>query len=307
VPAWKVPALAIGMVTLLTAGWVLSGELVRQVPPLTVAAVRTASTFPVLTTLVLIRPAMRVAAGRAIRRWSGLLVLAVLGFLLYYGGTMLAIARIGAPATGIVVGLLPCVTLILGLIAFGEKAGAAKLAGTVVAVGAAVAYALQHGGPTGPHVADRAGTALGVALALAGTVSYALYGYVYRRLMGDLPSLASLPGITGVATMLLLPLAALTPGGWDLTARELLGLIFLGVAFTAPVFLISHELVLVRGPLFTTSAAVCVPFLIRVTEWLFGTATLFGPWEVLLFALAAGGVLIAVRADARRQEVEKPA
>lgn len=297
-PGWLVGLMAAGLVAFLTAGWVLAGELVHDVPPLTVAALRTGSTFVVITILVLAQRSLRRPARVAAGRWPAVLVLAALGFLVYYSATMLGITRIGAPATSIVVGLLPCVTLLIGLAFFHERVGPLRVAGTVLAVAAAAAYGLSHGDPV---QTDRgAGTlAVGVALAAAGTVAYAWYGYHYRRSMGDLPSLASLPAITGAATIGLVPLVWLHPDGWDLTGRQVLGVVLLGVVFTAPVFLLSHELVLVRGPLFTNSVAVCVPFLTRATQWALGVAEPFGPGELVLFALAAGGVLMVVRAGNR--------
>lgn len=298
-PGWLAGLMAVGLVAFLTAGWVLAGELVHDVPPLTVAALRTGSTFVVITLLVLARRPLRRPARVAAGRWPAVLVLAGLGFLIYYSATMLGITRIGAPATSIVVGLLPCVTLLLGLAFFHERAGALRIAGTVLAVAAAATYGLSHGDPI---QTDRgaATLAVGVALAAVGTVAYSWYGYHYRRTMGDLPSLASLPAITGAATVGLIPLVWLHPDGWELTGRQVLGVVVLGVVFTAPVFLLSHELVLVRGPLFTNSVAVCVPFLTRGAQWVLGVAEPFAVWELVLFTLAAGGVLMAVRADSRR-------
>lgn len=295
---WLVGLMAVGLVTFLTAGWVLAGELVHDVPPLTVAALRTGSTFVVITVLVLARRPLRRPARVAVARWPAVLALAALGFLIYYSATMLGITRIGAPATSIVVGLLPCVTLLIGLAFFRERVGVLRILGTVLAVGAAASYGLSHGEPV---QTDRGvGTlAIGVTLAAVGTVAYAWYGYHYRRTMGDLPSLSSLPAITGAATIGLVPLVWLHPDGWDLTARQVLGVVVLGVVFTAPVFLLSHELVLVRGPLFTNSVAVCVPFLTRATQWALGVAEPFALWELILFAFAAGGVLMVVRGGER--------
>jgi drug/metabolite transporter (DMT)-like permease len=303
----RVTVLTVIMVGLLTAGWFLSGRLVREVPPLTVAAVRTAATFAALTLVVLARPVTRAAAGTATGRARAVTLLAVFGFLFYYAGTMLGIARIGAVATGMVVGLLPCVTFLVGLATFGERLRAAKLAGVVLAVGASLAYGLRHGVPPGLAYAGEGAVVSGVALAFAGTVAYAVYGYAYRRWMGDLPAIASLPAITGVATVLLVALAALVPGGLRLPLDQLPALLLLGVVFTAPVFFVSHELVLLRGPLFTNSVAVCVPFLIRGTEWVLGSAPFFSLGELALFAVAATGVLITVRASQTSQTRKKEA
>lgn len=292
-----VAAMAVAMVLLLAAGWVLAGRLVTETPPLTVAAIRTAAIFPVLSALVLIRRRHQVGAALALRRPLALLLLAVLGFLLYYSGTMLGTAWIGAAAAGVLVGLLPCITLFIGALGFREKAGSARIGGTVLAVGCSITYGFVHGDPSGPVSAALGTVVLAVLAVLIGTTAYALYGFVYRRTMGDLPSLVSLPGITGTAVPLLAAVALLQPGGLGLSTGQVLPIVLLGAVFTAPVFVLSHELVLRRGPLFATSVAVCVPFLTRIGEWLLGDVPSIEPLELVLFVFTAVGVLITVRAD----------
>ncbi|MGM1062235.1 DMT family transporter [Saccharothrix sp. Mg75] len=294
--ALRVPVMAVGMVALLTGGWVMSGRLLAQLPPLTVAGVRTLFTLPVVIGLVLVKARYRKASVVALRRPVALAKLALLGFFLYSVCTVFAITMIGASASGILVGLMPCLTLVIGVAAFRERSTPTKWVGTVLAVAASVVYGLRHGVPVGLAQATGWTIALGVGLALAGTFFYSLYGFAYRAEMGDLPSLASLPGIAGVATLMLVPTALLIGEDlWSLSLAQLGALFLLGAVFTAPVYVLSHELVLVRGPLFTASAAVCLPFLVRSTEWVLGVAPVFTVFEVTLFALAAAGVLLVVR------------
>jgi drug/metabolite transporter (DMT)-like permease len=205
---------------------------------------------------------------------------------------MLGVAAAGASRTGVVVSLLPCVTFVIGLAVFGERAGVRTAAGTGLAVVAAVGYGLGSGAAGGPLPVSRLLTGLG--LALAGTVAYAFYGFVYRQTMPDLPPLAALPAITGVSVVLLAPGALLSLAAAHPTWSDLLGLVLLGGGLTAPVFLLSHELILRRGPLFTSAVALLVPFLVRLGEWAVGQARPPGPVPVLLLAACAAGVWLTV-------------
>lgn len=289
-----VPVLSCLMVLLLATGWVVSGKLVSDTPPLAVAAGRTAASFVAISAISVLRPrtwpAIRAGAGR----WRAVALLAFLGFFAYYTGTLLGVDRIGASRVGLVVSLLPCLTFAIGIVAFREQAGPRKVVGAVLAVAAALGYALGDGPANGG--AGGGVLVTGVLFALAGTFAYALYGYVYRQHMSDVPPIAALPAVTGAGTVMLglatvvhVPLGAISAGQWA-------GVAALGAVLTAPVFLISHELILRKGPLFTSAVALTVPFLVRLGEWAWGEAPAPGPVAFLFLALCAVGVWMTVAA-----------
>ena len=300
-----VAVLATLMVLLLSAGWLLAGVLVDDdLPPLTVAGGRTLVCCLVLTGIAAARRRYRIEVAAATRRRKAVLGLAVLGFLLYYTGTMLGIAVVGASRTGLVVSLLPCITFVIGVAAFGERASPVTVAGTVLAVLAAVGYGLDSSAARGAlPVPELLG---GLALGFAGTVAYAVYGYVYRRTMPDLRPLAALPAITGVSVVLLAPGALLSLRSVGITGSDLVGLALLGGVLTAPVFLLSHELILRRGPLFTSAVALLVPFLVRLGEWAVGQAGPPGPVPILLLAMCAAGVWMTVTGRATGERAAEP-
>ncbi|MEE1930127.1 EamA family transporter [Streptomyces sp. TRM 70351] len=286
------------MVTLLAAGWLLSGHLVSQTPPLAVAAGRTAAAFLTLTLIAALTPRTRAAARAGAARPRAVALLAFLGFFVYYSGTLLGVDRIGVSGVGLIVCLLPCLTFVIGVAAFREQSTVRKAGGTLIAVSAAVGYALADGGAAGggPGAGGTGTLAAGLLLALAGTFTYALYGYVYRQRMADIPPLAALPAITGAgaamlapAALFLTPLDGVGPGDWA-------GIALLGAVLTAPVFLISHALILLRGPLFTSAVALVVPLLIRLGEWALGWDTAPGPLVLALLGLCLAGVWLTARA-----------
>ncbi|MQM27820.1 EamA family transporter [Glycomyces albidus] len=283
------------MVVLLAAGWLLSGHLVAGVHPLAVAAGRTAASFAVLAALAAAVPSLRAGARTAAARPWAVAYLALLGFVLYYTGTLLGVDRIGASRVGLIVSLLPCITFAIGITAFGEKATARKTTGTLLAAAAAIAYAATGTGGTGLDGAVLAGA----ALAFGGTVAYALYGYVYRARLGDLAPPAALPAVTGAAALALGALAAAAVPLREIAFEDWVGIALLGAALTAPVFVLAHELILRRGPLYTSAVALLVPFLVRLGEWGLGWAGPPGPVALALLTACAAGVWLTVREPSR--------
>jgi drug/metabolite transporter (DMT)-like permease len=292
-------ALAILMVVFLTAGWVLAGNLVHRVPALDVAAGRTLSSCVVISLIAVAFSRTRHDSARVLRRWPAVLRLSFVGFFLYYTGTLLGTARLGAAEAGLVVSLLPCFTFLIGLLIRAEKPVISKLAGTVVATAAAMVYALVGGNGS----SGASGSVLfGLALAAGGTVAYAGYGYLYRFSMSDLSPIAALPAITAAGAAMLFPLAAaFTPIG-HIRLHDWMLIGVLGAGLTAPVFVIAHELIRTKGPLFAASFALVVPFTIRLTEWLLGRAAAPSPGTLGLLVLSAAGVwaTISSRSPLRR-------
>lgn len=295
-----VPVLALLMVLLLATGWLVAGVLVEDTPPLAVAAGRTGSAFLVITLVALVGRRSRADARRAGRRWRAVLALAFLGFFVYYVGTLVGVAAIGASGTNLVVSLLPCVTFVIGIMAFHEHATWRKVAGTVLAVAAAGCYAVVAGRwAAGPSLADADVTdvaVMGVGPAFVGTCAYALYGYVYRRQMSDVSPMAALPAVTGVAFAMLVPLVAVTTPLSRISPAQWLGTVVLGAVLTAPVFLVSHELIRRRGPLFTAAVALVVPLLVSLGEWGIGRSAAPGSVSLALILVCCVGIWMTVAA-----------
>lgn len=299
-----VPVLSCLMVLLLATGWLVSGKLVSDTPPLAVAAGRTGASFLVITVICLLQPRTRPAVRAGASRRRAVVLLAFLGFFAYYTGTLLGVDRIGASQVGLVVSLLPCITFAIGVMAFREAKSARKFLGTVLAVAAALGYAFDGGSVT-------SGTGTGAMVtgglfALAGTVAYAMYGYVYRHHMSDVPPMAALPAVTGAGTVMLglaaivfVPLGAIGASQWA-------GVAVLGAVLTAPVFLISHELIVRKGPLFTSAVALVVPFLVRLGEWAWGGADAPNVVSFLFLGLCSAGVWMTVAPSRSGPAAEEP-
>ncbi|MEW2625916.1 DMT family transporter [Streptomyces sp. NPDC048106] len=289
-----VAVLTVATVVLLTAGWVLSGVLVTDdVPPLAVATGRAAGSTVVLSAIALTTASTRSAVLVTARRGRSVLVLAFLGYFVYFVGTMLGVAHMGASTTGLVVALLPCVTFVIGVAAFGERATRRKAAGTLIAIAGAFGYALTTSG----DAADTRGVLVGGAWTLLATATFALYNYLYRGALHDVPPLGALPVVFACATAMLLPVSALTEPLADVTARQWLGTLLLGAVLTAPVYVTAHELVLRRGPMYMAALSLIVPFLVRITEWSLGNAPALTAVVVATMVVCLAGIALTVRPD----------
>ncbi|MFF4008226.1 EamA family transporter [Streptomyces sp. NPDC001717] len=302
-----VPALAVGMVVLLSAGWLLSGHLVAGVPPLAVAAGRTATAFVAITLFAVLTPRGRNGVRTAAARPRTVLVLAFLGFFAYYTGTLLGTRYVGASRVGLIVSLLPCITFVVGVLAFREANSRRKVLGTVLAGCGAVGFLLADGAAAAGGGPGTGALLSGGLLAFGGTFTYAFYGYVYRARMADVPALAALPAVTGAGTLMLGLTAVLFVPLGGVSAADWGGVAVLGGVLTAPVFLISHELILRKGPLFTSALGLAVPFLVRLGEWALGSAAAPGAPSVLLIAASAAGVWLTVGGTRAGTAAEAPA
>ncbi|MFD9428677.1 MULTISPECIES: DMT family transporter [unclassified Streptomyces] len=283
----------VALVLLLSGTWLLSGALVTGTDPLIVAVGRTAVCCAALTAVAASTGAGRADLRRAAARPGTVWLLGLLGFAGYAAGTLLAIPRIGTSLTNLVVALMPCVSVVVGALFFGERSAPRKAAGAALACAAAAGYAAL-----GADAGDMDGT--GLLLVAGATAAFAVYGFLYRQRLSGLPPSAVLPVLLAAATCLLLPMAlpALIERPPTLAATG--GIVVLGAVVYAPAYLVQHRLILLRGPVFTAAVQLAVPFTVRLGDWALGTAPAPMPAELLLLALCCGGIaLVTVQPQAR--------
>ncbi|MFE7468642.1 DMT family transporter [Streptomyces sp. NPDC057499] len=282
------------LVLLLSGTWLLSGALVTGTDPLIVAVGRTAVCCAVLTAVAAARADGRAELRRVAARPGTVWLLGLLGFAGYAAGTLLAVSRIGTSLANIVVALLPCATVAVGALFFGERSGFRKALGAVLACVAAAGYAALGAG---------AGNADGTGLLLVAgaTVAFAVYGFLYRERMSGLPPLTVLPVLLAAATCLLLPMALPALVSRPPTPAAIGGIALLGGAVYAPAYLVQHRLILLRGPVFTAAVQLAVPFTVRLGDWALGSAPAPSAAELLLLAVCCGGIaLVTVQPSPQR-------
>ncbi|MEU3218483.1 DMT family transporter [Streptomyces sp. NPDC006971] len=293
-------AVPVVLVLLLAGTWLLSGALVAGTDPLVVAVGRTAVCCAALTAVAASRPAGRDALRRAAAAPGTVWLLGLLGFAGYAAGTLLAIPRIGTSLTNLVVALMPCASVAVGTVFFGERPGARGAVGALLACAAAAGYAAL-----GADAGDLDGP--GLLLVGAATTAFAVYGFLYRRRLPGLPPLAVLPVLLAAATCLLLPMSLPALIGRPPTITATVGIVLLGAAVYAPAYVVQHRLILRRGPVFTAAVQLAVPFTVRLGDWALRTAPAPSAAELLLLAVCCAGIaLVTVRPAGRAAAAERP-
>ncbi|MFF4673351.1 DMT family transporter [Streptomyces sp. NPDC001279] len=293
-------AVPVVLVLLLAGTWLLSGALVAATDPLVVAVGRTAVCCAALTAVAASRPAGRDALRRAAAAPGTIWLLGLLGFAGYAAGTLLAIPRIGTSLTNLVVALMPCASVAVGTVFFGERPGARGAVGALLACAAAAGYAAL-----GADAGDLDGP--GLLLVGAATTAFAVYGFLYRRRLPGLPPLAVLPVLLAAATCLLLPMSLPALIGRPPTITATVGIVLLGAAVYAPAYVVQHRLILRRGPVFTAAVQLAVPFTVRLGDWALRTAPAPSAAELLLLAVCCVGIaLVTVRPAGRAAAAERP-
>jgi drug/metabolite transporter (DMT)-like permease len=288
--------LAVATIALLAVGWVVSGALIADsTPPLVVATARTAGSCVTLAVIAAWSAPGRASLRAVARRPGAVAGLAFIGYFIYFGGTMLGVARIGASRTGLIVALLPCVTFVVGIIGFGERATTRKILGTLIAVGGAVGYAAATRPGHDAHPTSLATLAAGAGITLVATIAFAFYGYSYTSRFHDVSPPSALAMLFGAATLMLLPVAAATVPLGQVSLSQWLGSFGLGAILTAPVYITGHELFLRRGPFFVAAIALVVPFLVRLGDWGLGNASPLDLASLSFMALCIAGITAVVR------------
>jgi drug/metabolite transporter (DMT)-like permease len=201
-----------------------------------------------------------------------------------------AIREAGASRASVAFGVAPLFAVTLAVLVFGERPGAAVLAGALLIVAGGIALALEPERPR--HV-----RAIGIAYALVGAALFALRDNLVRELSLD----TDVPSMTAGAAMLAASLVV-TSGfvvarrnrvSWPprVVARWLLPGSFVGISYIALFEAFYRGTVSVVAPIVATESLFGVAF----AALFLGKAERIGPRIVLGAALVVtGGALIAI-------------
>jgi drug/metabolite transporter (DMT)-like permease len=291
----RVVVLATCTVLLLALGWVVSGLLVVRMPALAVATGRVAGSAFILGIITgLTRHGRSDALVVARRPWT-VAKLAFIGYFLYFAGTTLGVSRIGASRAGLIVALMPCFTFVVGVLGFGERVTARKVAGAAIAALAAIGYAITT------HQGTEAGTGgvgnlvIGIGVTTVATIAFAVYSYAYNASLGDVKPESSLAILFAAAACALIPATAAVASLGTISPLSWLASFALGAVFTAPVYITGHMLFLIKGPLFVATISLAVPFLVRIGDWGLGQASAPNIASMGFMALCLIGISLVVR------------
>lgn len=281
-PTW----VRLGILSVLWGGsFLFIGVAVKELPPLTVILVRVA-----LASLVL-WPLLLMAGLRLPSTVAGWIPFVGMGFL----NNVVPMSLIATGQTKIAIGLAsvlnattPIFTVLL-LAAFGdERLTPGRIAGVLLGFAGVVVV-------RGPSAMATDAETFGVALCLAGALSYGVSGLWGRRMLAGVPALVSATAQLTASSVMLAVLAALVDRPWALpapSAATWLSLLGLAVASTAFAYILFFEILERSG----ATNVMLVTLLVPVTAILLGHFVLgevLGVRE-MLGALMIGGALLGL-------------
>ncbi len=219
--------------------FVVTKEVVEQVPPLTLALLRVAIGALTLLPVVLVR--RRAANAGAALPWGTIVAMAFIGVALYYALFNLALFYTTASQGALVQSCIPAVTALIAMLWLGERADAVRWLGIGLSIaGVLVVFSVASGpGPaplgeaaTDPAYAGAAASeiVLGNLMMFAAVVCWASYTSLARR-VGHCDPVLVTASLFAIGALMLLPLAMLemtSQGVARLDAGAWLGVLYLG-------------------------------------------------------------------------------
>ncbi|WP_372573810.1 DMT family transporter [Ruegeria jejuensis] len=240
-----------------------AGVAVKELPPLTVVLIRVG-----LAALVLL-PLLFWAGHRlprSVSGWVPFLGMGLLNNVLPFGFIFAGQTQIGVGLSAIINSMTPLFTVLV-MAGFGEER-LTRLRLIGVLMGVAGVGVLNGGG-----AALQGGQMLGIALCMAGAMSYGFAALWARRRLVGVPPLKSATCQLMCSTAILLPVVTLIDRPWTLAMPSdgvLYAMLALAVLGTALAYLVFFRIVASAGP----SNVMLVTLLIPVTAILLGWALL---------------------------------
>lgn len=196
-----------------STSWVLIKIGLDEIPPLTFAGLRYALAFLLLVP-ALTRPGVRQTVARLPRRdWALLLALGVVMYTLTQGAQFLALDRLPAQTTSLVLSLSPVAVALLGAALLGERPKPLQGIGVLLFLAGALTFLYP--------VAFPAGQAIGLGIAVMGLLANAGASVLGRHVnrSAKLPAAAVTLVSMGAGAILLLAVGIGTQGLPDLSLR----------------------------------------------------------------------------------------
>lgn len=288
------PALFCGILVFYSASWVLSGVVLASAPPLWSVVIRLAASLLAVCAINAFTGGF-LPVRQARERSGAILLLAFLGFALFFTTTYLALRHLQPSQLVLALSLIPGITYCIGLLALGERHTWASSAGIAVSTAAVFLFAAPS------LQALTAGGLVGLAFALTAAVGYALYGALYQKRLAGLPVLGVLPYLLAGSVVMVAVAALATedlPKG--IVARDAAGLLFIGAFRAAPIYVMYNQLIIGHGALLASLISVAAPLLTLSIETAIGLRRSIGAGEIALAVLGSIGVAPVIVDRSRR-------
>jgi drug/metabolite transporter (DMT)-like permease len=207
-------------------------------PPLALAWCRL-----VLGAAVLVAIAWRAGTLPALRgRWRWLALFAVAELAVPFPLIAAGERRIDSSTAAIVIATAPLMVALLALrFEPAERVAGRRLVGLLVGLAGVAAL-------VGVHVGAGGGQMLGIAAVLIAALGYAIGPMLLKRHLADLDPIASMGAATGIAALVLTPLAAFSLPSASPSGGALASVVVLGLLCTAAAMVVMAILVAEAGP-----------------------------------------------------------
>lgn len=215
----------IGVMTVWGSTFVVTKDVIEDLPPLTLAFMRVFIGFALLLPFAWQRCGSLAASGRRLS-WPTVFLMAFIGVAFYYGAFNLALVYTSASQGALVQSSIPAVTALVAVVWLRESAAPARLIGIALSVlGVIVIFSGSEAG------SGASWPMLGNLLMFASVLAWGVYTSLVKRL-ADIDAVVLAAGVMGAGALLLLPAAAVELAGRPLPQLGLqawLQVLFLGV------------------------------------------------------------------------------
>jgi drug/metabolite transporter (DMT)-like permease len=288
------PALFCGILVFYSASWVLSGIILASAPPLWSVVLRLVASLAAVCAINALGGGF-LPLERARERAGALILLAFLGFAVFFTTTYLALRYLQPSQLVLALSLIPGITYFIGLIALGERHTWASTAGIAVSTAAVFLFAA----PSLQALTE--GGLVGLAFALTAAIGYALYGALYQKRLSGLPVLGVLPYLLGASAAMVAVVALAVEGAPSgFSARDAAGLLVIGAFLAAPIYVMYNQLIVGHGALLASLISVAAPMLTLSLETAIGLRPTIGLVEIAIAVLGSAGVALVIFDRSRR-------
>ncbi|WP_375678030.1 DMT family transporter [Bartonella sp. AP72JLCBS] len=273
------------ILALFSISWLLSKNLVSNIPVMHAVGLRLFSTAAALWLIAVFREKAVFRSLPLLSMIPSFLILSVLGFSLYFVCSFGALKSLKASDLTMVLATIPGITYILGALTNVLKFSWLKFSGVIIVSVAAVAFNINSG--------EGRYNLIGIALALTAALSYSAYGLLSKRYLKNLPLLTSLAWITTISAASFMPLFIFDPAPlFYLKLEDIFKILILGTVCSAPVYVLYQKVLAEGGVLYANTIGVLSPFAVIACEWIIGSSPSLNMIKIIAMIVVVIGMTL---------------
>jgi drug/metabolite transporter (DMT)-like permease len=217
-------AILVAVMALWGSTFVVTKDVIDEVPPLTLAFLRVAIGFVLLLPFAWRRRSTDVAGPVP---WKAIVTMGFVGVAFYYGAFNFGLFYTSASQGALVQSSIPAVTALVAVMWLRERASRARMLGIALSI---IGVLVIFSGSPSAVSSEAPAPMLGNFLVFLSVVGWGIYTSFAKRL-AHVDAIVLTAGVMGIGTLLLLPAAAVELQGHPmprLATKEYLEILFLG-------------------------------------------------------------------------------